>query len=146
METVGTKQKFIELRAQGYSYDKIATKLKKSKQALIDWNNEYKEEIANRKALELEALQEQFFLLKEHRLRAFGETLQKIKKEIDKRTLKDVSTDKLLDLYTKYYLLLKEEIVEPVFKTTGELQADKEDRELLESLTAPEKLTKLKVV
>ena len=146
METVKTKEKFIELRAKGYSYDKIATQLKKSKQALIDWNNEYKEEIANCKALELEALQEKFFLLKEHRIRAFGETLQKIKKELDKRDLKDISTDKLLDLYTKYYLLLKDEIVEPVFKTSGEIQADKEERELLDKLTAPETFHKLKAV
>lgn len=146
METVEVKEKFIELRAKGYSFDKIATQLKKSKQALVDWNNEYKEEIANSRALELEALQEKFFLLKEHRIRAFGETLQRIKTELDKRSLKDIPTDKLLDLYTKYYLLLKEEIVEPVFKSSQEIQEDKTDREVLEGLTAPETINKLKAV
>lgn len=145
METIEVKEKFIELRAKGYSFDKIASKLKKSKQTLIDWSNEYKEEIANSKAVELEALQEKFFLLKEHRLKAFGEVLQKIRKEIDGRDLKDVSTDKLLDLFTKYYSLLKEEIVEPVFKTSGDIRTEKIEKDLLEDLTAPE-YSKLKAV
>jgi len=146
METTEIRQKFIELRARGYSYDKIASQLKKSKQTLIDWGHEYKEEIANIKATELEALQEEFYLLKEHRIRAFGEILGKLKKEIDSRDLKNISTDRLIDLYSKYYLLLKEEIVEPIFKTSKAIAEDKRDSELLEFLTTPEEIKKLKAV
>jgi IS30 family transposase len=83
MESIDVKEKFIELRAQGYSFDKIAKELGKAKQTLVDWSRELQDEIANRKALELEALYEKFYLLKEHRLKTFGGTLLKLQKEID---------------------------------------------------------------
>jgi len=145
MEILNTKKRFIELRAQGYSFDKIAKELRKSKQTLLDWNNELKEEIANAKALELEALLEGFYLLKEHRLKTFGGLLLRIKTELESRDLKDISTDRLLDLFAKYYQVLKEEIVEPSFKSSSEIIADREEREYLQDLTG-EGQEKLKAV
>ena len=64
METLETKNKFIELRAKGYSFDKIAKELGIAKQTLIDWSKELKNQIANLKAFELEVLQEKYFLSK----------------------------------------------------------------------------------
>ena len=115
METIEQKEKFIELRAKGYSFDKIAKELGRAKQTLIDWSKELEEEIANHKALELEALYEKYYLHKETRLQTFGELLGKIKKEIEKRNLSDVSTEKLLELYLKYQAQAKEEVTDPVF-------------------------------
>lgn len=135
MKPQSTKETFIELRAKGYSYYRIARELKTNKQTLIDWGKELQDEIANRKALELEALYETFYLLKEYRLKNFGNLLNKIEKELQARDLSDVPTDKLLDLFLKYNSQLKEEIVEPVFKSSQELQEEKEDRELLELFT-----------
>ena len=150
METIEQKEKFIELRAKGYSFDKIAKELGRAKQTLIDWSKELQEEIANLKALELEALYEKYYLLKETRLQTFGEMLQKIKKEVDKRNLSDVPTDKLLDLYLKYNSQAKEEIVEPHFKSSGEIDEERTERELLEGLTTSQtsatKRSKLKAV
>ena len=60
---------FVRLRAQGYSYEKIAIKLKLAKSTLANWNSELEEEIATLKAMELESLYEQFFLLKEKRIK-----------------------------------------------------------------------------
>jgi len=136
METFAKKEKFIELRSKGWSFDKIAKKLKKSKPALINWSRELKEEVANRRALELEALYEEYYLLKESRIRVFGETLKKIKAELDNRNLEDVPTDKLLDAFIKYYSLFKEEYVEPSFKTDSEIAEDKLEKELLDRLTS----------
>jgi len=138
METIEQKAKFIELRAKGYSFDRIARELGKAKQTLIDWSKELQEEIANVKALELEALYEKYYLLKETRLQTFGEMLQKIKKEVDKRDLKDVSTDKLLDLLLKYNAMVKDEIVEPLFKSSEEIKEELVEREILEGLTTKE--------
>ena len=56
MELIEIKQQFIQLRAKGYSFDKIAKELGKAKQTLIDWSKEFQEEIANVKASELESL------------------------------------------------------------------------------------------
>lgn len=135
MELIETKEKFIELRAKGLSYDKIAKDLKVSKQTLIDWSKELQDEISNLKALELDSLYTQYYLLKENRIQTFGELLKKIKDEIDKRDLSDIPADKLLDLLLKYESQLKEEIIEPVYKTSQEILEDRADRELLEDLT-----------
>lgn len=135
MELTETKEKFIEMRAKGYSFDRIAKELGKAKQTLIDWSKELQEEIANLKALELESLYEKYYLLKQTRLQTFGEMLTKIKKEIDKRDLSDVPTDKLLDLLLKYNSLVEEELVEPVFKSSTEMDEERMDREALQELT-----------
>jgi len=147
MELLETKEKFIELRAKGWSFDKIAKELGKAKQTLIDWSKELQDEIANRKALELEALYESYFLLKENRLQTLGVMLTKIKNELEKRNLSDVPTDKLLDLLLKYENQLQEEIVEPIYKSSQEIKEERQDRELLEELTTLqiEPLRRLKI-
>jgi hypothetical protein len=140
MKPQTTKENFIQLRAKGFSFDRIAKELKTSKQTLIDWSKELQEEIANRKALELEALYESFYLLKEYRLRNFGSLLNKIEKELQARDFSEVATEKLLELFLKYNSQLKEEIVEPTFRSSQELQEEEEARELLDVLTNPLKL------
>jgi IS30 family transposase len=135
MELLDTKERFIELRAKGWSFDKIAKELGKAKQTLIDWSKELQDEIANRKALELEALYESYYLLKENRLQTFGVMLSKIKKEIESRDFSDVPTEKLLELLLKYNSLVKEEIIEPNFKSSEEMREERQDRELLEKLS-----------
>ena len=135
MESNELKERFIELRAKGWSFDKIAKELGKAKQTLIDWGKELQDEIANRKALELEALYESYYLMRENRLQTFGAMITKIKKEVDRRDLSDVPTDKLLDLLLKYNSLVKEEIIEPTYKSSQELREEKQDRALLEELT-----------
>ena len=129
------KEQFIELRAKGWSFDRIAKELGKAKQTLIDWSKELQDEIANLKALELEALYEKYYLLKETRLQTFGEMLTKIKTEVESRDLSDVPTDKLLELLLKYNSQVKEEIVEPIYKSSQEIKEERQDRELLEELT-----------
>jgi hypothetical protein len=65
----------------------------------------------------------------------FGAMLTKIKKEVESRDLSDVPTDKLLELFLKYNNQVKEEIVEPIYKSSQELTEEKEDRKLLDDLT-----------
>jgi hypothetical protein len=135
MEILDTKQRFIELRAKGWSFDKIAKEIGKAKQTLIDWSKELQDEIANSKALELEALYESYYLLKENRIQSLGQILIKIKKEVERRNLSEIPTDKLLDLFLKYNNQVKDEIVEPIYKSSQELLEEKQDRELLEEFT-----------
>jgi hypothetical protein len=150
MELLDIKQRFIELRAKGYSFDKIAKELGKAKQTLIDWSKEYQEEIANLKALELESLYEKHYLLKENRLQTFGEILSRLQDELKGRKLSDIPTEKLLELLLKYNSLINEEYIEPVFKSSEELEDEVRDRELLDELTnikpSPQGDRKLKVV
>ena len=76
------KSRFIHLRAKGYSYAKIAKELKVSTSTLSNWNQELLEEIAQAKLVELEALQEEYFMLKEGRIRLLGGQLKIIQEEI----------------------------------------------------------------
>lgn len=147
METTELKERFIELRAKGWSFDKIAKETGKAKQTLIDWSRELQDEIANRKALELEALYESYYLMRENRLQTFGAMLTKIKEEVKRRDLSDVPTDKLLELLLKYNSQVKEEIVEPIYKSSQEIKEERQDRELLEELTTlqTEPVRRLKV-
>ena len=133
METLDVKQRFIELRAKGWSFDKIAKELGKAKQTLLDWSKDLDLEIAQAKAIELETIYESYSLYKEARLKMIGGILSKIKEELDQRDLSDVPTDKLLDLLLTYEGVLKEMIVEPIFLSSKEMVEEREERNLLEN-------------
>ena len=147
MELLETKERFIELRAKGWSFDKISKEIGKAKQTLIDWSKELQDEIANRKALELETLYEKYFLLKEAKIKKYGAILSKITNELESRDFSNVPTGRLLELYLLYFERLSQEVVEPTFKSSQDIKEDKQDRDLLEELTTiqPEPLKRLKV-
>ncbi len=63
-------------------------------------------------AQELEALQDEFFMLKERRIKLFGEKLKNISEKLENRDLSDIQTDKLFELFFKMYRLLEKEAVE----------------------------------
>ena len=90
------KAEFVQLRARGLPYVRIAERLGVAKSTLACWNSELEAEIASARAMELEALQEEFFLLKEGRITLLGEQLQRLRGELLSRDLTEVSTDKLL--------------------------------------------------
>jgi len=106
------KRRFIELRAKGHGYAHIAKELGVSKGTLVNWNAELETEIARAKAVELEALQEEFFLLKEGRIRLLGQQLKAIQAEAGRRDLSEVNTGKLLELLLRFFAELKGEYVE----------------------------------
>ena len=116
MKDQQTKSRFVELRAKGWSYDRIARELRASKQTLINWSKEYSLQISNLRNIEIEALQEKFCLLKEQRIELFGKKLKTNNEELDKRDFKDIPTEKLFDLIIKYASALKHEEVEMVFE------------------------------
>ena len=147
MATIETKERFIELRAKGWSFERIAKKIGKAKQTLIDWSKELQDEIANRKALELEALYETYYLLKEAKIKKYGAILSKITNELESREFNNVPTGRLLELYLLYSERLSQEIVEPTYKSSQEIKEERQDRELLEELTTlqTEPVRRLKV-
>ena len=136
MELIEIKQQFIQLRAKGYSFDKIAKELGKAKQTLIDWSKEFQEEIANVKASELESLYETYYLQRENRLQIFGELLQKLKAEALKRDFSEIPAEKLLELLLKYSSQVREDYIEPRFTSSQEIAEELSERRLLEELTA----------
>src|SRR4051794_27656711 len=91
---------------------RIAECLGVAKSTLANWNAELEAEVASARAVELEALQAEFFLLKEGRIRLLGEQVKRLRTELAGRDLADLPTDKALDLLLKFHTALKEEFVE----------------------------------
>lgn len=116
------KIRFIELRAKGLSIRAIAKELQLAPQTISNWHVELEEEIARLKAIELEALYEEFHLLKAHRLKKLGSQLSAIEEEISKRELSDVPTEKLMDLQIKFLDELRKEHVEPRYLSDEDLK------------------------
>ncbi len=106
------RAEFVQLRAKGLPYAKIARRLGVAKSTLANWNADLEAEIASARAMELEALQEQFFLHKEGRIRLLGEQLLRLSAELAGRNLSGVAPEKLLDLLLKCHAALKDEFVE----------------------------------
>lgn len=131
-----TERRIIELRAQGKSYATIASETGVAKQTAIDACRRNKEEVATLQALAIDELHETQKVTYRERITALSSLMQKIKGEIDKRDLSKVSTGKLIDLYIKQASALKDELVEPSFKSTEEQERDRQEREYLERLTA----------
>ena len=129
------KHRFVVMRAKGYSYARIARELRVSKGTLTAWNAELEADIAQTRAMELESLQEEFFLLKEGRIRLIGQQLKAIQAEIGRRDLSKVNTDKLLELQLRYFEQLKGEYVETGQRTqTGPKLNSSDIRKELQSV------------
>lgn len=95
------KERFIQLRANGMSYDNIAKRMKVSKPTLINWSNELQTEIHNLREIQKESLREQFAISKRHRIEMLSEQLRKARDELLKRDYKDVPTLQLLSAVMK---------------------------------------------
>ena len=131
------KSRFILLRAKGNSYARIAGELGVSKGTLINWSAELEAEIAQARSVELEALQEEYYLLKEGRIRLLGEQLKTIQAEIGKRDLSKIKTEKLMELLLRYFGELKEEHVKTGQRTKiGPKLTSRDIGEQLETILA----------
>ena len=119
MKDTETKTRFVELRAQGLSFAKIAEEIGVSKQSLIAWSKDLRLEIENLKQIELEALREKYYLTTKKRLELFGEKLEAVKTELDRRSFEDVPTDKLFDILLKLEKALGHERKTIQFITEG---------------------------
>lgn len=113
------RHRFIEMRAKGHSIRSAAKEIGVSPTTLTNWQAELDDEIARRKAVELEALYEENFMLKEHRIKFFGEQIKALQEELNNRDLSDVSTDRLFELLLKYLDEGVKDMVTPQFSNNN---------------------------
>lgn len=109
MKDIATKERFIEMRASGISFDRISQELKVSKQTLINWSNGLKLEIQNLQSMHHEALLEKYQITSENRVAILSEQLKKVRTELAERSLKETPTKSLFDVMIKLCEMLKEE-------------------------------------
>ena len=108
MKSDATKQKFIQLRAEGLSYAKISDQLHLSKATCSKWESKFTEEIAE---LKRDHLQELYGMQKEARIKALGKVLNKIDDAIDDADFSAMTPAQLLDARLKYQKALSNEYV-----------------------------------
>ncbi len=118
--------RFIELRAKDVSYKAIAAELGVSKGTLTSWDKLLRSEIAKHKAERLGELYEEYGMLKQARIKRYGEIVKRIDAEIDKRDLADLPLDKLLEQKLKFSQVLTSEYTPTRGdKTSQELNSDR---------------------
>ena len=95
------KEKFIELRAGGVSFDNIAKELKKSKTTLIKWQQELNQEINNLQYSEIQNLLEKYQITKKRKLEFYSKQLKKVYEALEKKDYDNISVKELNDLREK---------------------------------------------
>jgi len=98
MKGAKVKEKFIELRAEGMSFESIAQELETSRPTLMKWAKEFENEVSELMFVEFESLFERYKMLRVERVRRYGEQLELIREALKEKDLKDVPATKLLDM------------------------------------------------
>jgi predicted transcriptional regulator len=98
MHTADTQDKFMDLRAQGWSLGHIATEIHVSKRTLVDWNREFASDIQSIRTAELELLKEKIIASREEELDRLARLRKDVSDELANRTLKFVPIEKLFRL------------------------------------------------
>lgn len=110
MKTNADKEKFIEMRANGLSYDKISQELTISKPTLLKWGREYHKEIANRLFLDFETILSEYSLKKKTRIESLAIVLHKALEELKARPLEELSTKDLLSFIHQLDSKMRQEV------------------------------------
>jgi len=101
-KTLEEKQRFIQLRAQGLSFDRIAEEMEVSKNTLLTWSGELFREVQEAQFHEQENLLNQYSVMRRTRFevysRLLSEALQELSNRAENNKLSKMDTDKLLNL------------------------------------------------
>lgn len=114
MKTKDQKEKFIQLRAEGNSFDKISDILNISKPTLIKWNIEFIKKIDNLEYLKYQSILEQHKLVKQKRIEFLSEHLEKINEALSNKTYEDLSIKDLI--------LIRKELSSEIYRETNNNQ------------------------
>ena len=132
-KTIEEKQKFIQLRAQGLSFESIAKELSVSKPTLIKWNAELYGEVQEAQFYEQENLLENYKLMRKQRFEFYCKLLSAALAELESRAaagkLQEVPTEKLLimaeQLEKRIQQETKQELVSVIVEKEGFYLGDK---------------------
>ncbi len=98
MKDAETVKRFIDLRAKGWTYVRIATELGVAKSTLIEWSRKFRFDINNQRVLELDELQDRILGPVQFRVNGLAEKLGKVEEELRKRDLSQVPTARLYSM------------------------------------------------
>ena len=90
--------RFIELRASGWSFPRLATELNVARSTLLEWSRKHHHDIRNLRALAHESRVEDAKLSRDVCLNDLSDDLRRLREEIARRDLSDIPTARLFCL------------------------------------------------
>lgn len=106
-----SKLKFVQLRAEGRSFNYIAQCLHISQTTCVKWERELANQIDDSKRACFAELLQSFGMAKEARIKRLGEALKRIDEALEAIDFTNIDPAKLLELKLKYMEALKAEYV-----------------------------------
>jgi hypothetical protein len=110
-----TRQKFIERRAQGWSFTRIASELGVAKSTLFEWSRQSRFDIQNQSAIEMDELRYRLLGDRQHQAGVLAERLAAVEAELRQRDLATVPTRTLYSLSASLRRQLDQVLGTPIF-------------------------------
>lgn len=98
MENELKKVKFVQMRAEGFTYSEISAELKISKPTLVSWSKKLSNEIHNEKELKILELRKEHNLSYERQLKLQSMIFEKVESALLNTNFSDIPADKLLKI------------------------------------------------
>ena len=117
MKDLKTKERFVELRAQGLSFDSIAKELAVSKTTLLKWSRDLEDKINNENYFAYQRLIEQYKMTKIARLKLKMQEWQKVSDALEKKDFNELSAKELLNIQEKLENQLTDMISKVEYRT-----------------------------
>jgi hypothetical protein len=127
MYSTDITDQFIELRAQNVSQRRAADKLGIHRSTALEWDAKYAEEIAELRAYEMEALQEQFIPSAAEEMAFLSEELKRLNAELRTRDFDYEPTTFLANRQASILARLDKLKVKPVHRKRDDQQAAQSD-------------------
>jgi transposase len=109
MKDQETIEKFIQLRAEGKSFDKIVKLIKVSKPTLIGWERKYETRIEDLKAIRYEQILEKYKLTQEDRLTRLAKELKLAWESFEQKGYESLSKREIMLIIMRLEQSLKKE-------------------------------------
>lgn len=113
MKTLETKDKYIELRAEGLSQRACAKRLGIGAASVCRWDAELSERISEARKRRLEELYERYGMMKEARLRRLGEAISRLDKAAERIDYQAIPAERILDLQIRLGAAIRDEYISP---------------------------------
>lgn len=105
------QERFIELRAEGLSYDKLAAELGISKPTALKLGHDFEQEVKRLQFVHLEAMAEQYKLVKTARIEGLAKLLEQVDTALQSADFGKMAPDRLVLLKLKLQDRLLQELV-----------------------------------
>ena len=103
MNTQEKKERFLELRISGETFESIAKQLSVSKQTLINWSKDkdIQKAISIAQKMRIQAILKQYEVARKDQIEYYSKLSQQVKSELLKSKISNLKPDKLLDIVIK---------------------------------------------